>query len=102
MNKLSREIIDDFHRRMIEDWKRKLEHPLLDEEERDFYQYMIDKTEEDLLYDYTEVKLPYHSMIVRHLRTEPRKLVWEEENMFFLFRWWRRICVWVHWFFIER
>lgn len=98
MDKFSREIIDDFHRRMIKEWKRKLEYPLIDEEEREFYEYMIQKTEEDLMYDYTAVKLPYHTQIVRHLRTEPRKLVSEEEDMFFLHRWWRKFCAWLDWY----
>lgn len=98
MDKGSRDVIDGLHRNMIERWRRELQDPNISQYSKDTLTYLIERMEENFQYTYTAVKLPYHTQVVKHKRTEPRPLVWEEERRFFLIRWWIKLTVWWDWY----
>ena len=98
MDKYTREIVDESIGRNLARWKEELKKPNLSTLSRSVLEMLVRTTEADLNYTYPSVKLPYSIRVVKHKRTEPRPLVWEEEQFFFLHRWWRKFTIWLDWY----
>jgi len=70
---------DNYYDSCANMWRKDLNDP--DPEIRRTAEYMVKAMEEAKLYEHTAVKDPFikgHTVIVKHKRGEPRKLIWEE------------------------
>lgn len=99
IDRATRDIIDESHKKMIAGWKLELQDPNLPASTRDLLTHMVTSMEENLKYTSTAVRVSKnHTVVVRHKRTEPRPLIWEEKRLGPITKLWRRFCIWLDWY----
>lgn len=97
ISKVEQDAIDEGNRRVIALWKEQLAHPDCPKDMAIMLKNLISSLEKNLDYIYTGVKLPYSIRVVKHLRTKPRPLVLEEEQLPWAFRMWKKFTIWFNW-----
>jgi hypothetical protein len=83
---------------MIVCWKQELQKPGLEEDARRLLLNLIKSAEENLDYTYSCATFGSHTLVVKHKRSEPRPLVWEEKQFTYLHRQWRKFTIWLDWY----